>query len=139
MTEVAPGANGRPTFDLQSHSRHSDGALRPSEVVTAAAAAGVHLLALSDHDSVDGVPDARAAQGKSIGRPHLAQAVVGHAANAERLADEGRHEASAFLEGYLIEGRPAFRRREGPTIPESVDTIHDAGGLAVWAHPFWDV
>src|SRR5205085_5275390 len=44
-----------PTFDLQSHSLHSDGALEPAGVVEAAAQAGVELLALSDHDTVDGV------------------------------------------------------------------------------------
>ena len=49
-----------PTFDLQSHSRHSDGELAPAGVVDAAAAAGVELLALSDHDSVDGVAEAAA-------------------------------------------------------------------------------
>jgi predicted metal-dependent phosphoesterase TrpH len=26
-----------------------------------------------------------------------------------------------------------------PTIPEAIDCIHAAGGVAVWAHPFWDV
>ncbi len=216
MTETAGQADGRPTFDLQSHSRHSDGALAPHEVVAAAAQAGVELLALSDHDSVDGVPEARsaamdagirlvsaveisaidrgqsdlhilgylvddrdpvllsrlegyraqregrahamaqalrelgfeldqealdirAAQGKSIGRPHLAQAVVSHPANAQRLAAEQREEATAFLVAYLIEDRPAFRPREGPSVPDAIDAIHGAGGVAVWAHPFWDI
>src|SRR5438067_10432435 len=155
-----------PTFDHQSHSRHSDGELRAAEVVAAAAAAGVQLLALSDHDTVDGVREAveaaqslgvrvvtsveisaldatgrdlhilgyliddldpvlrerlasyradrerrsaamvqalrelgfeiddqalrsRTAEGKTIGRPHIAQSVVGHAANAARLSAEG--------------------------------------------------
>lgn len=205
-----------PTFDLQSHSTHSDGALSPREVVAAAAHAGVELLALSDHDTVDGVPEAaaaaielgirlvtaveisaigvgdadlhmlgyliddrdqqlgarlleyrrdrerrseamadalrrlgyeldetvlqtRAAQGKSIGRPHLAQAVVSNPANAQRLAGEGLVEPSAFLEAFLIEGRPAYRLRSTPTIAESIEAIHDAGGVAVWAHPFWDI
>jgi 3',5'-nucleoside bisphosphate phosphatase len=206
----------RPTFDLQSHSRHSDGALAPAEVVAAAAGAGVELLALSDHDTVDGVAEARAAagehgirlvpaveisaiergqsdlhilgyliderdplllsrleayraqregraqamalalrelgfelddavlearaaEGKSIGRPHLAQAVVSHPGNSARLAGEEREDATAFLVAYLIEGRPAFRAREGPSVPESIDAIHEAGGVAVWAHPFWDI
>jgi DNA polymerase III alpha subunit len=48
----------RPTFDLQSHSLHSDGALSPTEVVARAAQAGVTLLALTDHDTVDGVHEA---------------------------------------------------------------------------------
>jgi 3',5'-nucleoside bisphosphate phosphatase len=205
-----------PTFDLQSHSLHSDGALSAPAVVAAAAQAGVELLSLTDHDSVDGVAEAaaeaerarirlvsgveisaldvdgrdlhilgylidagderlrlrlqdyradrarraqrmaaalrelgfqldatvleqRAAKGKSIGRPHLAQAVVSHTANAERLAGEGVSEPSAFLEAYLVEGRPAFRPREAPGVGAAIEAIHEAGGVAVWAHPFWDV
>jgi predicted metal-dependent phosphoesterase TrpH len=205
-----------PTFDLQSHSYHSDGTLAPGEVVAAAAAAGVQLLALSDHDTVDGVQDARVAaaeldvrlvpaveisaidegavdqhilgylidhrdphlserlveyradrgrratamaqalselgfqldeellrrratEGKSIGRPHLARAVMAAPANAPRLAAEGLTNPSAFLEAYLVEGRPGFRPRTSPTVPESIAAIHEAGGVAVWAHPFWTV
>ena len=52
---------GEPTFDLQSHSTYSDGALAPAEVVERAADAGVKLLALTDHDTVAGVPEALAA------------------------------------------------------------------------------
>ncbi|MBV9004553.1 MAG: PHP domain-containing protein, partial [Solirubrobacterales bacterium] len=203
-----------PTFDLQSHSHHSDGALAPREVVAAAVAAGVELLALSDHDTVDGVPEARAAagelgahlvsaveisafddngtdhhilgyliddrdprlaerleayrtdrrrraaamaqalselgfeldedllhrraaEGKSIGRPHLAQAVLAAPANASRLDAEGLMDSSAFLEAYLIEGRPGFRPRTSPSVRESIAAVHEVGGLSVWAHPFW--
>ena len=50
-----------PTFDLQSHSVHSDGHLPAAEVVRRAAEAGVELLALSDHDTVDGVAEAGSA------------------------------------------------------------------------------
>ena len=207
----------RPTFDLQSHSIHSDGALAAAEVVRLAAADGVELFALSDHDTVDGLDeafaeaerhpdlrlvaaveissvqdehedlhvlgygvdhtdaallerlaafradrdgragrmadalrelgweidestlDARRAAGKPIGRPHLAQAVFGHPANAARIADEGLEDFSALLVAYLIPGAPAFRRRTFPGVQEAIDTIHAAGGLAIWAHPFWDL
>ena len=54
-------ATTAPEFDLQSHSVHSDGALEPAGVVAAAAAAGVELLALSDHDTAAGVPAAQEA------------------------------------------------------------------------------
>ena len=54
-------ARERPAFDLQSHSLHSDGELPAAQVVENAAAAGVELLALSDHDTVDGVDEALAA------------------------------------------------------------------------------
>src|SRR4051794_27273180 len=53
-----PPEQTAPWFDLQSHSLHSDGALRPAEVVALAAKAGVRLLALTDHDTVDGVNEA---------------------------------------------------------------------------------
>lgn len=206
----------RTIFDLQSHSLYSDGALAPREVVARAAAAGVELLALSDHDTVDGVEQAiqagpehgihvvpaveisavdtngqdlhilgycvdhhdrsfadrlrgyraererrawamvdalrelgfelydqalrrRKAHDKSVGRPHIAEAVVAHPANAARLKAEGRADPSSFLKGYLIDGRPAFRPRERPSVAGAIESIHDAGGVAVWAHPFWDI
>jgi predicted metal-dependent phosphoesterase TrpH len=79
----------------------------------------------------------RRAAGLSVGRPHLAQAAV--ATHRARLAERGLDEPSAFLEAYLIPGRPAYRRRTTPTVPEAIDLVHGAGGVAVWAHPFWDV
>ena len=71
---------------------------------------------------------ARAAEGKSIGRPHLARAAVSHPANQARLKEEGLADPSAFLVEYLIEGKPAFRSRTIPSVPESIDAIHEAGG-----------
>ncbi|MEA2201839.1 MAG: 3,5-nucleoside bisphosphate phosphatase [Solirubrobacteraceae bacterium] len=82
---------------------------------------------------------ARVAEGQPIGRPHLAEAVLSSPANAERLKAEGIDDIGSFIRAYLIEGRPAFRMRETPTVAEAVDAIHEAGGVAVWAHPFWDV
>jgi predicted metal-dependent phosphoesterase TrpH len=81
----------------------------------------------------------RIAEGKPIGRPHLAAAVLNAPANAERLADEDIDDVGSLIRGYLIEGRPAFRLRETPTVAEAVEAIHAAGGVAVWAHPFWDI
>jgi 3',5'-nucleoside bisphosphate phosphatase len=203
-------------FDLQSHSTWSDGELAPAQVVAAAAAGGVELLALTDHDAIDGVDealaagaehglrmvsgvelstldgeredlhvcgylfdpherglvealrafradrnarggrmldalaecgwalsrgavDARAAAGLAVGRPHLARAVWEHPANASRLRTEGLTDPGKVLEAYLIPGAPAYRRRTTPTVQEAIDVIHAAGGVAVWAHPFWDL
>jgi predicted metal-dependent phosphoesterase TrpH len=211
-------------FDLQSHSTHSDGALAAAEVVARAAAAGVELLALSDHDTVSGVSEAvetgerlgvrivpaveissiddpssqgadgaarelhilgyeidhsdpafastladfladrerrtlrmaealreqglelddaaisaRVAAGQPIGRPHLAEAVLAAPANAARLREEQIDDIGSLIRGYLIEGRPAFRLRETPTVAQAIEAIHAAGGVAIWAHPFWDV
>src|SRR3954468_10316673 len=206
----------QPSFDLQAHSVHSDGALPAAEVVERAAAAGVELLALTDHDTVDGVPEAaakarelglrfspaaelsavhgghedlhilgyeldvsdpdliailedfrgdrarriearaarlrelgfelddtplraRRAAGKPIGRPHLADAVLAHPANAQRLRDEGIDGRDALFPPYLVPGAAAYVARATPTVGEAIEVIHAAGGVAVWAHPFWDV
>jgi predicted metal-dependent phosphoesterase TrpH len=81
----------------------------------------------------------RIAAGKPIGRPHLAEAVLSAPANAERLREEGIDDVGSLIRGYLIEGKPAFRLRETPTVEEAVQAIHEAGGVAIWAHPFWDI
>lgn len=81
----------------------------------------------------------RIAQGRPIGRPHLAGAVLGAPANAERLAQEGIEDIGGLIRAYLIEGKAAFRLRETPTVAQSIEAIHAAGGVAVWAHPFWDL
>ncbi len=48
-------------FDLHCHSTASDGLLKPAELVARAAANGVTTLALTDHDDVSGLSEARAA------------------------------------------------------------------------------
>jgi 3',5'-nucleoside bisphosphate phosphatase len=207
--------DSQPRFDLQSHSTYSDGQLPPGQVVRAAEAAGVNLLALTDHDSVEGVQEAihasangttivpavelsavedayedfhvlgygidhrdslllertaearadryrradamaarlrdlgfavdeerlesRRATGAVLGRPHLAAAVVSHPANQQRLVQAGLETIERFIPAYLIPGTPAYLPRTRPTVEEAIGWIHDARGLAVWAHPFWDV
>jgi 3',5'-nucleoside bisphosphate phosphatase len=207
-----PTEQTAPTFDLQAHSTYSDGTLPPAEVVERAANAGVTLFALTDHDTVDGVPaaltaasanriqlvpavelssvhdayedlhilgydldhtdstlldaleDFRADRVRRIfamadrlrelgfalddtairahaapGRPHIADAILSDPANADRLRDEGIDGKNALFPAYLVPGAPGYVRRERPTVPDAIDVIHAAGGLAVWAHPFWDV
>src|SRR4051812_47192691 len=201
-----------PAFDLQAHSTHSDGALPAAEVVQRAAAAGVRLFALTDHDTVDGVAEAltastgldttvipaaelsavhgghedlhilgygidhtdatllaaladyrgdrvrrifamadrlrelgfelnedRYAHRAAPGRPHLADALLSHPANAERLRAEGIDGKNALFPAYLVPGAIAYVPRSRPTVPEAIALIHAAGGVAVWAHPFWDL
>jgi 3',5'-nucleoside bisphosphate phosphatase len=48
-------------IDLHTHSHCSDGALAPEDLVERAAAAGVRMLALTDHDTLAGLAQARAA------------------------------------------------------------------------------
>lgn len=54
-------------IDLHLHSHVSDGDLAPAALVQAAASAGLDVIALTDHDTSAGVPEAlRAAEGTSV-------------------------------------------------------------------------
>lgn len=55
--QAGPGGR-RSRIDLHCHSLASDGRLTPTEVVARAAGQGVQVLALTDHDTVAGVPEA---------------------------------------------------------------------------------
>jgi predicted metal-dependent phosphoesterase TrpH len=48
-------------IDLHTHSTCSDGSLTPTALLSRAAAAGVEVLALTDHDTVAGIEEARIA------------------------------------------------------------------------------
>lgn len=50
-------------YDLHAHSTYSDGLLAPSALVERAAARGVDVLALTDHDDTGGLAEAAAAAG----------------------------------------------------------------------------
>jgi hypothetical protein len=50
--------------DLHCHSTESDGLLSPRELVARAAANGVELISLTDHDVTSGLDDARAEAGE---------------------------------------------------------------------------
>ncbi len=196
-----PDHETAPTFDLQSHSTYSDGALAPAEVVEAARTAGVQVLALTDHDTVDGVGEALSAAGdirvipavelSSVHGTHEDLHILGYGldhtdptllatladfrqdrirrihAMAENLRALGftidparlRHDspgrphlAAALLADndlgltkdevfarYLVPGTPTYVARSRPTVEQAIEVIHAAGGLAVWAHPYWDV
>jgi hypothetical protein len=51
--------NPQLNIDLHTHSTHSDGSLTPADLVAYAAAAGVQVMALTDHDTVAGLEDAQ--------------------------------------------------------------------------------
>jgi hypothetical protein len=71
---------------------------------------------------------AQAGDASSVGRPHIAKAAG--------VEPEGM---SAFFEEWLIPGAKAFVSRRWPTATEAIENIHGAGGVAVLAHPFWDL
>jgi predicted metal-dependent phosphoesterase TrpH len=63
---------------------------------------------------------------RSVGRPHLARALVrrGTVPNFQE----------AFVR-FLGDGGPAWVPSRGPDLAEGIATIHAAGGVSVWAHP----
>lgn len=87
------------------------------------------IAKLNDHGVEVSFDDAVAKAGAAdaIGRPHIAKA-------AGAGPDLG-----PFFEEYLVPGAKAFVSREWPSADEAVEIIHEAGGVAVVAHPYWDV
>jgi len=55
-----------PTIDLHTHSTASDGTLTPAELVRCAHREGVEILALTDHDTTEGLAEA-AAEARRLG------------------------------------------------------------------------
>jgi predicted metal-dependent phosphoesterase TrpH len=68
------------------------------------------------------------AGGGAIGRPHVARAMV-----ASGWASDLR---DAF-DRYLGAGKPAYVGKDQLSMPDAIAMIHEAGGLAVLAHPGW--
>jgi predicted metal-dependent phosphoesterase TrpH len=48
----------RPLYDLHLHTTASDGRLTPRELVRAAKSSGLRAFAVTDHDTVEGIPEA---------------------------------------------------------------------------------
>lgn len=187
-------------YDLHCHSTASDGVLTPTEVVQRAAQQGVNVLALTDHDSISGLAEARIEAEKhniqlingveistlwenrgihivglgfdenspemtallaeqaelrfqraiqigekleKVGVPNafegaksLAAGEVTRAHYARYLVQIGKvsNDSQAFKK-YLSAGKPAYVKSEWVEIPKAINVIHQAGGLAVFAHP----
>lgn len=205
-----PGTSGPETIsgrgdsaqfvDLQVHSTASDGALSPAKVVEAARDAKLYAIALTDHDTVDGLPEAIAA-GAEFGvriiagvelsshfdddelhllglhlsnqdamRSALLELQAGRVERAVKIvevlnrhsipvtmdsvlaeADKGAvgrpHIARAMVAGGWVRdfreafdrwigfGRPAYMAKDRFDVADAIALVHQAGGLAVWAHP----
>lgn len=74
-----------PEIDLHTHSTASDGTLSPAQLVATAQAMGLQALALTDHDTVQGLPEACAA-----GRKHGLE-VIGGCELSVSYADKSMH------------------------------------------------
>src|SRR4029450_5988632 len=190
-------------IDLHTHSSVSDGTDAPAELVRKALTVGLDVVALTDHDTFDGLDEA-AAEGErlglrvvrgmelscsrqgssvhvlaygadpaspelaaemarvrdgrlgrlagvlrqlaelgvpvseaevmaqvgnspSVGRPHIADALIaaGHVRDRQEAFDR-----------FLADGGPAHVHRYTIEVDRGIDLVHEAGGLAVIAHPW---
>jgi len=114
-----PGQATLGRADLHVHSRWSDGAQHPDDIVRAAAGR-LNVVAITDHDEIRGAQRARAF---ARDHPELGVDVV----VGEEISTLNGH----LLGLYLSEVVPP-----GLSAAETIRLIHDQGGLAVAAHPF---
>jgi predicted metal-dependent phosphoesterase TrpH len=105
--------------DLHTHTTASDGWPSPHELVEQARTVDLDVIAVTDHDTIDGA--LRAADFASR-RGKLA-VIVG-----EEISSRDGHIVGLFLEKRI---------RPGMSASSTVHAIHDQGGLAVAVHPFW--
>jgi predicted metal-dependent phosphoesterase TrpH len=98
---VEPPPGGWSEVDLHVHTTASDGRLTPGETVALALARGVKVLALTDHDSTEGIDAARAAaEGSGL------EIITGVEINTDTPQGE------AHVLGYLFDHRdPALQAR----------------------------
>jgi predicted metal-dependent phosphoesterase TrpH len=70
---------------------------------------------------------AEVGQSPSVGRPHIADAMIkaGHVADRTEAFDR-----------FLADGGPAHVPRYSAAVERGIDLVHEAGGVAVIAHPW---
>jgi len=76
----------------------------------------------------------------SLDRYHIVKAIFPD----HEKSTEAKEEQSRFFRKFLMEkfhgGEGlAFVEREKPDIQSVINVIHDVGGMAFWAHPFWKI
>jgi predicted metal-dependent phosphoesterase TrpH len=114
-------------IDLHLHTTHSDGSLLPAEVLALAKKAGVSALAITDHDIVDGIPEAI-----EIGA-NLGIEIIPGIEVSSRIGDAELHVLGYFLDwkdealNRRLELVRTSRHRRNPLIVEKLNDL----GLAL--------
>lgn len=104
--------------DLHIHSLASDGVSSVAEILGAAEAAGLDVIAITDHDRIEA---AIAARVLAETRGAQLQVVVG-----EEVSSRSGHVLGLFIEKRI---------RPWQSLRATVAQIHEQGGLAIVAHP----
>jgi len=105
--------------DLHMHTSASDGWPTAQELVDHVRQLSLDVIAVTDHDTIEG---ALRAQAHAVIRGRL-QVIVG-----EEVSSLDGHIVGLFLERRIAPGLSAAA---------TVHAIHEQGGLAIAAHPFW--
>jgi predicted metal-dependent phosphoesterase TrpH len=106
--------------DLHLHTSYSDGWPSPEEVVDhVTLETNLDVIAITDHDTIEGALRATEHSARTAGVP----VIVG-----EEVSSRQGHILGLFLDR---------RVRPGLSAAATVDEIHNQGGLAIAAHPFW--
>jgi predicted metal-dependent phosphoesterase TrpH len=130
-------------YNFHLHTIASDGRLTPEELADQAIAIGLKGLAITDHHSVDGFRLAESHLAKiglerNLERKNLPQLWTGTEITSQLLAVEvhilgyGFDPEHPAISSYLQGNRPLEKAAQAKQV---IDSIHQAGGLAVLAHP----
>ena len=109
--------------DPHCHTDASDGMVTPAALVDAAVKAGIDLIAVTDHDTMDSVKETQA-RGEAAGLTVVAGQEV-----------TTRWPAQTHILGWFLE--KSIKR--GMTLEDTVAAIHAQGGLVIVPHPFMPV
>jgi predicted metal-dependent phosphoesterase TrpH len=106
--------------DLHIHTHHSDGQDSPGEVLEWAGRIGLDVIAITDHDSIDGARIAAEMARQNGAGPEV---IVG-----EEVSSRDGHILALYIDDLVPPGMSA---------DDTVAAIHAQHGLAVAAHPYW--
>ncbi|MBI5347079.1 MAG: CehA/McbA family metallohydrolase [Candidatus Aenigmarchaeota archaeon] len=102
-------------FDLHIHTNASDGICTPEQAVFAAKAAGLYGIAITDHDSIKGLPSAK------------------KAAKEAGIALIPGIEVTTHMGDIIVLG---VEEKISGTPSQVFDKAHRLGGIVIVAHPF---
>ena len=128
--------------DLHMHTTFSDGWPEPHQLVDHARSVGLDVIAVTDHDTIEGaLRAADFAQGPFL---PIHGEVARSAGGAAPEGQGGRRRVEVIIgeevssrDGHIVGLFLERRIRPGMSGAATVHAIHDQGGIAVAVHPFW--
>jgi predicted metal-dependent phosphoesterase TrpH len=108
------------TADLHIHTHFSDGADSPRDVLRWAERKRLDAIAITDHDTIEGALLA-------------AELALESRSNPDVIVGEEVSSADGHILGLFIKSRVP----PGLSAEETVAAIHEQGGVAIAAHPYW--